>query len=366
MPASINILFISHSASNTGAPISLANLVTHLDYSIISPIVVAPNDGDIFAGLNAAGIPVIKIKKHEFKESHKYKLAWLALKHRAHLLHLSSIEAWPGCLAASMVKIPCIWQIHEMLDTYQTDKAKYLKLATQAVFVSQASASAAHPFLPEGKASVIYNGIDIGRFRGGNGRKIFEEFRLDPKSRIVLSIGSMLPVKGFDFLVQSIPEVLYEFPETKFFIVGDIYESSKKDVERLQSLCEARRIAHALFIVGPRSDIVDFLAAAQIVVSTSLTESFPLSLLEAMAASKPIIASRVGGIPEAVKDGETGILVQSKSIGELSNAIKRLLREPQLAASYGNAGFNRALEKFDVRIMADKFTDLYKKIVSFE
>ena len=147
-------------------------------------------------------------------------------------------------------------------------------------------------------------------------------------------------------------------PIIKFLIVGD--GPLKAELEKLSNGLNIRQ--NCIF-TGFRQDIPDILSAIDMLVMSSLYEGMPMVILEAMAASKPVIASKVGGIPEMVRDGETGILVPPKDVDALAEKIIVLLKNKDKARQMGLAGRRRVEEEFDVNIMVRKTEEVYQELI---
>ncbi len=161
--------------------------------------------------------------------------------------------------------------------------------------------------------------------------------------RQLLYVGSLTKLKGVDVLLEAMPQILSQFPNARLRLVGD--GPLRREVER--QIVEAG-LSGAVDLVGvlPYSGIPEVLASADIFVFPSRSEAMPRAVLEAMAMERPVVASRVGGIPEAVRDGVEGLLVPPGDAGALATAVCRVLHDPQLAYALGRRGRQRILERF--------------------
>jgi glycosyltransferase involved in cell wall biosynthesis len=325
-----------------------------------------PRDGTIYEEFRKEGIPVYLVRRMEYIEKDIYQISWFALRKRISLIHASSVEGWVGIRTASLLRRPCIWHIHEMLDSYVTDKAKYLPLADRIVAVSNACAKALSEFTPLDKVEVIHNGVEVERFSRGDAEKILREFEVPEGAPVILAVGSVFPAKGHLYLLQAAQKILSEFPGAKFLFVGDLSSRFAQYHRELRAFVQDAGIEDSVSFTGFRGDVIDFLAAATLVASPSLAESLPLNLIEAMASGKPVVACEVGGVAEVVVDGVTGLLVPPTDSDALASAIIDVLGSPQKALFLGRNGFERASRLFDAKLMAKKFAGLYESLLGFE
>jgi glycosyltransferase involved in cell wall biosynthesis len=133
------------------------------------------------------------------------------------------------------------------------------------------------------------------------------------------------------------------------------------DRRRLEREIHTRGIADSVRLVGERSDVLRLLADGDVFVLSSSSEGLPMSVLEAMAAGLPVVASRVGGVPELLEDGEDGLLVRSGEVGELAAALARLIAEPATRRRLGDAARARAEAYFDLEPFRRAHLELYSR-----
>jgi len=193
---------------------------------------------------------------------------------------------------------------------------------------------------PAAKVHVIPNGIDVERFRrAGDRLAIRAGLGLTPTTPIVGIVAALRPEKNHDLLLQAVHAVRARVPEAVFLIVGDGPERP-----RLVALAKQMGVSPATRFLGTRSDIPQLLSAIDVFVLTSRTEANPVSILEAMAAGRPVVAPNVGSISESVADGVTGYLTEPNLVEPVANRLIELLENPTLARSFGAAG-QRAVEQ---------------------
>jgi glycosyltransferase involved in cell wall biosynthesis len=212
----------------------------------------------------------------------------------------------------------------------------------------------------EGKFRKIYNGVapcapwtaeQTETFRTREG--------ILPGAPAILCVSNFYPYKGHEDLIHAVPRVVRSFPEALFLLVG----RDSGTLGAMRALVKKYRIEDRVRFPGSRSDIPDLLRASDLFVHPSHEEGFSNAVLEAMAAGRAIVACDVGGNPEAVQDGETGVLVPPRDSGLLAEAILGRLNDPAGTNEMGAAGRRRAGEHFSVEEMVRQMEALYDSLM---
>ncbi len=264
----------------------------------------------------------------------------------AELVHANGAKAHiVAGLAALLRRTPCIWHVHEILDprsplnrlALQVPAARYL--ATSQAVRQQLLRLGAPAF----KVRVVYPGLDVERFqeallRAGEGG-IRAELGLGREVPLITMVGRLQPGKGQHVLLAATPYVLARFPLAQFLIVGDALFGLDGDYPaRLRRLATQLGVEQAVHFLGQRTDVPAILHASTVMVQAAVApEAFGLATLEAMAAGKPVIATRLGGVGEIVTDGVTGILVPPGQPAALGRCLVDLLASPERRAALGAA-----------------------------
>ena len=269
-----------------------------------------------------------------------------------------------GMVAGLLTRVPVIaafhgrtsqdWRmrLYEQLDNYVQRYAKAIVSVSEATRTQLVSLG----LRPE-RVRVIANGVDLRSVRQGMGRGVREEFGLDEKDRIVTFAGRFSREKGLHVLAAAAARVKSAAGHVKFLIVGDGPERPA-----LRKLVEHLGVKDDWIMPGFRHDAARFLLDADICVLPSLTEGLPLMVLEAYACAKPVIASRVGGLPEVVEDRKTGLLVEPGSADALAEGLMYLLRNPGMAIEMGRAGYERVSARFTAERQARAYVDLFLEV----
>jgi len=264
------------------------------------------------------------------------------------LLHLATLEEAPA---------PTLLTLHnQMLGLFDgRDPGSLLaRLMVEAQLINGVSTSVvieaarARPDLAH-RMVTIPNGVPLG-----------EALPLPPQPRL-LAIGRLVAQKGFDRLLRALPAVVAAHPQVSLEVIGE-----GPDRPLLEGLAVELGLQERVQFHGfvDRARVPDFLSRAGIVVAPSRFEGLPYALLEAAAAGRPIVATRLGGIEQVVADGQTGILVEGEAVDRqpalLSGAITSLLADPERARSLGAAGRERVAQHFSLERCAAAYVQLYR------
>jgi glycosyltransferase involved in cell wall biosynthesis len=214
--------------------------------------------------------------------------------------------------------------------------------------------------LPEEKVVTVPNGIQVDRFRDGSRRTLIRgALGLLPDQPVVGTVGRLdEPVKGLAVLLEAMERVAERSPRAVCLFVGEGPARSG-----LEAAVRRRGLTEKVRFLGERRDVPDLLHAFDLYVQPSILEGFGLSVLEAMAAGKAVVASRAGGLPEVVEDSVTGTLVPPGEPAALASAILALLEDPVVRARMAEQGLSRARERFPLERMVRGWTDLYREVL---
>jgi glycosyltransferase involved in cell wall biosynthesis len=200
---------------------------------------------------------------------------------------------------------------------------------------------------------VVHNAVDTLQFSPSK----------KPSERnVVLFTGRLAGIKGVNYLVEAIPKVLLQFPETLFLFIGPGNKLPYE--ERLRKLEVPQSNFHFLGYLREAKDLVEYYRLASIYVAPTMYENLPIRVLEAMACGIPVVASNVCAIPEVVKDGANGLLVQPRSTRQLADGVCSLLEDSNLRTKMGEEARRTILNQFDWTVSASKISDIYRKVIS--
>jgi len=210
------------------------------------------------------------------------------------------------------------------------------------------------------KVEIIHNGVDLDRYCLSCDRLVLKDsFKINDNEIIVGTVGRLSKEKGHVFLLDAFRKAVLEFAGIKLLIVGDgqLRESLERRAIDLQ-------ISEKVIFCGKRNDISQLLQIFDIFVLPSLTEAMPLALLEAMASKKPVIATKVGEIPEIISNGYSGLLVEPGDACAMADALVTLLRDKKKASLFA-ARSNEMLKKnYTSEQMTQKYLNIYELLCS--
>jgi glycosyltransferase involved in cell wall biosynthesis len=212
--------------------------------------------------------------------------------------------------------------------------------------------------LPD-RVSVIYPGVDPSRFEVAESRdSIRQSLSIPADAPVIGTVARLDPVKGHVYLLEAMPIVLKPFPRAYLVLVG----AGPADDE-LRRRAKELGLAQAIVFTGARRDVPRLLHAMDVFVLPSLREGFGFALLEAMTCRVPIVATRVGGIPEVVGNGHSGILVPAADPVALGEAVIRLLQDDDLREAMGRAGYEQVMAQFTAQRAANETEQLYARLL---
>ncbi|MEO8076967.1 MAG: glycosyltransferase [Acidobacteriota bacterium] len=211
--------------------------------------------------------------------------------------------------------------------------------------------------VPEARAKTVHEGIDLDRIDAAAPARLHEEFWLPHNAPIVGNVAALVPHKGQRHLIDSAMLVLGQVPDARFVIAG---EGELRPA--LERQVKEHHLEKHVLLTGFRPDVLSLHKAFDIFVMSSITEGLGTSLLDAMAAGKPVVATAVGGIPEVVVDGETGFLVPPRDHAAMAGAIERLLTDEPLRRRMGEAGRARVRTRFSAERMVQETLKVYERV----
>ena len=208
------------------------------------------------------------------------------------------------------------------------------------------------------RAVTVHEGIDLARVEAAPPAPIHEQLWLPHNAPIVGNVAALVPHKGQKHLVEAAALVVRKVPDARFVIAGEGELRAS-----LEQQIRHHNLEKHVLLAGFRTDILSLHKAFDVFVMSSVTEGLGTSLLDAMAAGKPIVATTAGGMPEVVKDGETGILVPPRNDQALADAIVRLLTDGALRTRMGDAGRSLAYARFSAERMVSDTLAAYQLVL---
>ena len=273
-----------------------------------------------------------------------------------------SSDLWAGFVTKTMSNAKLIWSRRDMgiLRVRKHSLAYRLMAGVPDAVFAVSEQVRRHSIevdrIDPARVQTIYNGLNLTEWNTA-----FKPTTTSDKL-LVTTVGNIRRVKGHDVFIKAAASIVPHFPNVSFSIAGDVLEPDY--FAELQALVRNLHLSDHFHFVGSVTDLHHYLSAADIFVLPSRSEGFSNAILEAMAASLPVVATDVGGNSEAVKDGITGFLVPSNDPAALASAITRLLSDPSQAKAMGAAGKVFVAENFTTETMMTRITTAYKNLLA--
>jgi glycosyltransferase involved in cell wall biosynthesis len=220
-------------------------------------------------------------------------------------------------------------------------------------------------WFPPGKINTIYNGVDLERFDGTSCVKTLRTAMGIKHDRSVVGmIANIRRIKGVQFFIEAASIIAKRGAPVEFLVIGDDMNEAGYTEAEMKALARNLNVHENLRFLGRRTDVAELISLFDIAVVSSLSEGFSNAILEYMAASKPVVATDVGGNSEAVVHCETGLLVPPGNANALADAIWTLLEKKEMALAFGKAGRRRVEQKFTLRKMIDHYEELFDRVIT--
>ncbi len=352
-----------------GAQNALLHLLEKMDRERFTAMVVCYYNGDGAIGrkLRSLGVTVIELGMvHKYQLHALIKLFLLLKQLRPVILHTWMFHAnIPGRILGRLAGVPVIISSEHTLGQEghfrQWANRMSAGLCDQIVCVSQAVSQFAQTQigLPPRKISVIPNGIELDEFKDLFGKKQSRKMLGLPADGLIIgTIGRPRPVKGFHFLLKAFVLLEKKVPDALLVFVGN-----GPDEGKLKKMALESGICQKIYFLDDRDDIPNVLPAFDLFVLPSIWEGMGIVILEAMAAGLPVLATRVGGVPELVLPDVTGVLVAPSDPEAWIDPLKRLLEEPALRTRLGAQGRKRVEDLFNIQNTVKKTEALYTTLL---
>lgn len=381
------ILFFGHTAKLGGGEIALLNLVQQLDRSTYEPVVLLASDGPLRDRLEAAEVEshvlplaagVIETRKDSLGSgsllrlsavwhslTYVFRLATWLKKRGVDLVHTNTLKAdLLGGIGARLARVPVVWHVRDRIaDDYLPHRVVRVFqwlcrwLPNFVIANSQATMDTLRLAPNErGRAeqAVVHDGFP------GDCRRCVAPASGAPTIGLV---GRITEWKGQHIFIEAASRVRSRFPQARFQIIGSAMFGEEVYEARLRAMVVDHELENCVAFMGFRTDVQDLIGQLTILVHSSTTgEPFGQVVIEGMAAGKPVIATRGGGVPEIVVDGTTGLLVKMSDAEEMAKAMIELLTDPARARAMGAAGQKRVADHFTIRETARKVEAVYRRI----
>jgi glycosyltransferase involved in cell wall biosynthesis len=274
-------------------------------------------------------------------------LARAVRRQRAALVYSATLSTFPyGWLAARLCGVAAAVHIYSSYGSAAPYRKYWLGRARHVIAPSRDSLGRAAAAIGgfAGAAAVIYNGVDVARVQRAAAAPAPETVRLPAGGLLVGMVANMDRRKNPAALVEATARLAPRFPDLRLLLVGPFPEPAYHD--EVCARARALGVAERLLVAGAQTNPFPLMRACDLIVHPARRDPFPIALLEAMALERPVVAAAVGGIPEMIVDGDTGVLVAPDDVGALAAAMGALLADPARRAAMGRAGRERLETRF--------------------
>ena len=333
--------------------------------SRVERVVVCSHGGDPFATvLAAAGIEILPIPRPRPRPKalllSAFAISRALRRERPHVVHAhnpaAGIAAWLARLIARMPRVPIVTTYHGVVPG-RVSLASRVLAATSNVVVGVGPTSTralVDAGLEPTHARTIHNAVAPDPQRGS--AEVREEFAAD--AGLIVTVGRYVDEKNQALLLQAVARIAPDFPGLRVLIVGD--GPLEPD---LRSLVSSLGLGEVATITGERTDAVDLTAAADVFVLSSDSEGLPLVLLEAMSLGTTVVSTDAGGTGDVVEDERSGLLVPTRDVDALADALRRLLAEPELRARLAATAREAVASTSSPEVMVSAYLALYQELV---
>lgn len=298
------------------------------------------------------------------------ELNTLVKKHHIEIIHVHDLKT---TLLGVLLKIlnPKVkimhtahgWIIHSRKDRMK-QMIQYAMLRCYPLHIAVSCATRdlmINSCIPSKNIEVLYNSIDTAYWSKGKGRaSLRSEYHIPEGTLVVGTVGRLSKEKDLPTFFNIAKNILEKIPQTVFFIVGD----GKEDVvSELISNVEAMGLNEHIFFTGHRTDLINVYSSFDLFLMTSLTEGLPNTVLEAMALEIPVVTTAVGGVPELIEDGVSGVLCQTEDVTSLTKHCMELLESHEKRTEKGCNARKRICDMFDFKKRLYRIETIYQSLV---
>lgn len=364
------ILYVDHAPYEGGAEVSLKELIRVLDRSQFSPILVAPKDAPYARELAAQDVLHIPMSFHWLHYHLGYPLVQDVLRLVRIIHQISPDIVHFNTRVSNLVggsisflhgidpTLASVRFINHVRDKDPLPQWKFKLLGRVDELI--ANSKQVRDFLVDGgistdRISVIYNGVDLSKYEPSLYTRTIHH------RTVVTFIGQLYPRKGLTYLLEALHQLKADHPKVLLRIAGQDPTPTQSNIKQYRKFVEELELTEHVEWLGYRNDIPQLLAETDLFVLPALEEPFGRVVIEAMAMNVPVVATSVGGIPEIIEDGVSGLLTKPTNVDELVAAMQRLLTDASFSNNIKIAGRKRVLDHFSLAEHVVSMQNLYNR-----
>ena len=369
MDKKIKLVHVIPSMNTGGRESVVLHILDHLNRDRFDVRVMClSNEGSLYDHFISKNVPIYFLRKNAGFTPRVYlKLYRHFTKNDYHIVHSHNPGAFLyGAVAAKLAGTPVIINSEHGYGNIISWRKKAAEsflmntvYKTLAVSKELRDTLSSRPFVRKDKIQVLYNGIDSEKINSFSHRdEIRKTFGVYESQLVIGTVGRLATVKDHETLIRCFKLIYEVFSQSKLVIVGEGPEKNK-----LRSLVTELGLSDKVLFTGERRDVPALLSGMDIFVLSSISEGTSITLLEAMAAGIPVVATSVGGNKEVIENGVTGLLIPPKDPEMMAEAIHTLFSDKMMAQSFSAAGKKMVAEKFSIKNMVRTLENLYEASV---
>jgi glycosyltransferase involved in cell wall biosynthesis len=372
------VLLVHSSSGRYGADRQLQLIAGGLDPARYQPVVALPDKGPLADDLRSAGLevlirPLAVLRRQHANPSGMAKLALAGARDTQQLgrlirerdialVHSNTSVVLGGAAGAAAAGVPHVWHVREIYDRFARLWPAHRAVLSTAAALPCVSQATAAQFRRSGRAQVIYDGL-VGPPARAPRAQAREQLGIEPGAPAIAVLGRISDWKGQDVLVRALGEPPLRDRRAIGLIAGEAWPGAERRAPDLSALATALGISERVRLLGFRDDVETVLGAADLVaVPSTAPDPLPGAAIEAAAAGCPVIASAHGGLPEIIRDGQTGRLVAPGDPAALAATAAELLDDPVERERLGGAAARDVGDRFAASRLGDQIQDLYDSV----
>lgn len=364
------ILFIHGISDLGGAERELLLIVERLGSSGYIPSVVLGSDGPLREELHRRKIETLTAPLPPWRKLWGFwrrQPAVRALRDvigraKPAVVHVNDIWWVPQTLqATTSLGIPVVGHVRQEIEPDKVRRYGLDRLDSVLAVSHQVRRSLEQGGVPQPKIVTVHSGLgDLPDGRQLDGRALRDRLGIPDEAPVIGTVANLFPRKGYEVMLRAVREVVRELPAVQYVVVGG---GNPGYEQQLKTLAQSMKVENRVHFAGAQQSVYPYLAMLNLYVHPALMEGFGIAVLEAMAMGKAVVATKTGGVPEIVMDGETGLLVEPNNVAALSEAVLRLLTDPEQCSRMGQAGCSRVRTVFTVEAMMQQLVEVYRGLL---
>ncbi|HET9844131.1 MAG TPA: glycosyltransferase family 4 protein [Nitrospira sp.] len=369
------LLYIHGVAAVGGAERDLLAILRTLGRPDWEPHVACPSEGPLSTLMAQAGVLHHPMMLPPWRKWFSPFIRWLAVKKlqtlldqlKPALIHVNDIWWVPQTLEAVRgrpgLRIPVVGHVRQEIEPEKVKRYRLHELDAVIAISRQVQRALIAGGVDQRSVQKIYSGVDLATSGVGtvDRKTMCRTLGVSEEALLLGTVAHLFPRKGYDVMLRALPAIIRTLPAVHYMVIGTgdgVYE------QRLRALSAELGISDHVHFLGFQEDVKPFLAVLSLYVHPARMEGFGIAVVEALAAGKAVVVTNVGGLPEVVEEGETGLLVAPDDPEALSGAVLSLLRDGGRRRAMGERAVKWVQERFDLRASVTAMERLYEDVLS--